>query len=57
MKIVVKIWDWLVERFTYLFESIADPFISAWVLYDETRRQNLDGSWDKYWEKKNRKMQ
>ena len=27
--------------------------VAVAVLWDESRRQNLDGSWDKYWAKKN----
>lgn len=25
------------------------------VIYDESRRMNEDGSWDKYWERKNKR--
>ena len=38
-----------------IFEAIASPFISLAVLIDESRRINEDGSWDKYWERKNRR--
>ena len=38
-----------------LWDAITAPFVSIAVLIDESRRQNLDGSWDKYWERKNRK--
>lgn len=44
MKTLKKIWD-----------RIAEPFISCAVLIDESKRMNLDGSWDKYWERKNHK--
>ena len=44
-KILKKIWD-----------TISEPFISCSVLIDETRRQNLDGRYDKYWARKNRKQ-
>ena len=44
MKLFKKIW-----------EAITAPFISIAVLIDESKRINEDGSWDKYWEKKNRK--
>jgi hypothetical protein len=27
------------------------------ILLDESRRQNLDGSWNKYWVRKNRKAE
>ena len=35
--------------------KIAEPFISIAVLIDESKRINEDGSWDKYWERKNKK--
>lgn len=38
-----------------LWDAITAPFVSIAVLIDESRRQNLDGSWDYYWAKKNRK--
>jgi hypothetical protein len=44
MKALKKIW-----------EAITLPFLSLAVGLDESRRQNIDGSWDKYWERKNRK--
>jgi hypothetical protein len=40
---------------TKLWNAITAPFISIAVLVDESRRINEDGSWDKYWEKKNRR--
>lgn len=39
-----------------LWDIISAPFIAVAVLLDESRRQNLDGSWDKYWERKNKKL-
>ncbi len=36
------------------FEAIAMPFISISVLVDESKRINDDGSWDNYWERKNK---
>ena len=45
MKIVAKIW-----------EIVTAPFTRLAVHLDESRRENLDGSWDKYWERKNLKM-
>ncbi len=36
-----------------LWEAITYPFISISVLIDEERRQNVDGRYDKYWERKN----
>lgn len=44
MKLFAKIWD-----------AITLPFISIAVMLDESKRINEDGSWDKYWERKNRK--
>ena len=38
-----------------LWNAITMPFISMAVLIDESRRVNEDGSWDKYWERKNNK--
>lgn len=38
-----------------IFEAIASPFIALAVHIDESRRINEDGSWDKYWERKNRR--
>ena len=38
-----------------IFEAITYPFTAFAVLVDETKRQNLDGEWDKYWERKNRR--
>ena len=40
---------------TKLWNAITMPFISIAVLIDESRRVNEDGSWDKYWERKNNK--
>lgn len=45
-KFVFKIWD-----------AITTPFVSIAVLIDESRRENLDGSWDSYWAKKNCKVE
>lgn len=44
MKFLKKIW-----------EAIADAFVFGAVLLDESRNMNLDGSWDKYWERKNKR--
>lgn len=44
MKLFAKIWD-----------AITLPFVSIAVMIDESKRINEDGSWDKYWERKNRK--
>jgi hypothetical protein len=40
-----------------IINTIAAPFVSLSVLIDESRRQNLDGEWDSYWAKKNRKAE
>ena len=40
-----------------IWDTITFPFVSIAVIIDEDRRQNLDGSWDKYWAKKNRKAE
>ena len=50
-KTLVKIKNFFVR----LFEVITIPFISVAVMIDESRRQNLDGSWDKYWARRNAK--
>lgn len=39
-----------------VLEFIACPFLTVAVLIDESRRLNEDGSWDKYWERKNRRL-
>ena len=44
MKFIKKLWD-----------AITTPFISVAVMIDESKRLNLDGSWNKYHERKNRK--
>lgn len=36
-----------------IWDAISYPFVSLAITLDEDRRQNLDGSWDKYWAKKN----
>lgn len=33
--------------------KITEPFVALSVLLDETRRENLDGSYDSYWARKN----
>ena len=38
-----------------IIEAITAPFVSIAVLLDESRRINEDGSWDKYWSRKNRR--
>lgn len=34
---------------------ITAPFINLAVTIDESRRNNEDGSWDKYWARKNKR--
>ncbi len=41
--------------FARIWEEITYPFVAIAVMIDEDRRSNLDGYWDKYWERKNRK--
>lgn len=38
-----------------IWETITEPFIAIAVLIDESKRINEDGSWSKYFERKNRK--
>lgn len=38
-----------------ILTKIAEPFMAIAVLIDESKRINEDGSWDKYWERKNKK--
>ena len=38
-----------------ILTKIAEPFMTIAVLIDESKRINEDGSWDKYWERKNKK--
>lgn len=40
-----------------IWDAISYPFVSLAITLDEDRRQNLDGHWDKYWAKKNRKAE
>ena len=37
------------------FNYMKDSFTACAVLLDESKRINEDGSWDGYWERKNRK--
>ena len=41
--------------FKRIIDFITYPFVEISVMIDESRRINEDGSWDKYWERKNRK--
>lgn len=41
--------------FKKIWNHIRDSFTACAVLLDESRRINEDGSWDKYWAKKNGK--
>jgi hypothetical protein len=38
-----------------LWEAITAPFTALAVLIGESKEINEDGSWDKYWERRNRK--
>lgn len=38
-----------------IIQAIADFFTGFAVALDESRRTNEDGSWDKYWERRNRR--
>lgn len=42
--------------FKKLLETITEPFVSVAVMVDESKRMNLDGSWDKYHERRNQKL-
>lgn len=44
MKALKKIWN-----------NIKEAFVGCAVLLDESKRLNLDGSWDKYHERRNRR--
>lgn len=41
--------------FKRIWDNITAPFISVAVLIDDSKRINEDGSWDKYWERKNKR--
>ena len=43
------------KMFKKVIDFITSPFIAVAVLLDESKRINEDGSWDKYWERKNKK--
>lgn len=45
------------HRITRIWDAISYPFMSIAIIIDESRRQNLDGEWDSYWAKKNRKAE
>lgn len=49
MKILRKLWR--------IVMIPVDSIIAVAVLWDESKRMNLDGSWDKYWEKKNKRLE
>ena len=36
-----------------IWETIISPFVAIEVLYDESRRENLNGEWDRYWARRN----
>lgn len=39
------------------FSAIAFPFVSVAVMIDESKRLNLDGSWNEYHRKRNEKRE
>lgn len=41
------------KLFKKLWEAVCFPFVALAVHIDESKRINEDGSWDRYWEKKN----
>ena len=41
--------------FTKLWNAITAPFEAIAVLIGESKEINEDGSWDKYWERRNSK--
>ena len=43
--------------FKKIIDVFTAPFVSIAVLLDESKRINEDGSWDKYHEKKNCKLE
>ena len=38
-------------------ERLFAPIIAIFVLIDESKRQNLDGSWDKYHKRRNKRKE
>ena len=42
--------------FKKIWEAIRFPFEAMSVLIEGSREENLDGSYDKYWAKRNEKM-
>lgn len=36
-----------------LWYNITYPFVALYVLYADSKQQNNDGSWDRYWARKN----
>ena len=45
--------DW----FKKLWENITYPFIAIGCIIGTSQEINEDGSWDKYWEKKNKRLE
>lgn len=45
--------DW----FKKLWEAITYPFIAIGCMIGTSQEINEDGSWDKYWEKKNKRLE
>lgn len=44
------------KMFKKFWEAITSPFVAIAVCIDESKRLNENGSWDKYWERKNKKL-
>lgn len=46
----MKSWK---KKISDLWYNITYPFVAVYVLYAESKQQNLDGSWDKYHARRN----
>ena len=55
MKIFKKIKTAFVNVVKEISFYVVTPFECIWIALEESREMNEDGSWDKYWERKNRK--
>lgn len=36
-----------------LWYNVTYPFVALYVLYADSKQQNNDGSWDRYWARRN----
>lgn len=43
------------KTFKKIWHSICSPFVAVACMIDESKLANEDGSWDDYWEKKNKR--